>query len=133
MAVLINHVIRSKDHTHTHVARQFFEAKQCGAIRQTGNWQTVFSQMHSQIVIPQFGNIAANRGSADACAVQLGREPPALCETFVKNRSVEREVRPRWRQVPARIRHFDEHSSHRHRTDFQHASAVDHFTSCENL
>jgi hypothetical protein len=24
MAVLIHHVIRSKDHTHTHVARQFF-------------------------------------------------------------------------------------------------------------
>jgi hypothetical protein len=86
--------------------------------------------MHSQIVIPQFGNIAANRGSGDARAVQLGRETPALCETFVKNRSVEREVRTRWRQVPARIRHLDEHSSDRCRTHFQDAPTVDHFSSC---
>jgi hypothetical protein len=133
MPALINDVIRSKDDAHTHVARQFFETKQCGAIRQPGNGQTVFSQMHSQIVIPQFGNIAANRGSRDACAVQLGRETPALRETFVKNRSLKRDVRPLWRRAPARNGHFDEHSGHRCRTDFQDTSAVDHFSSCNNL
>ena len=34
--------------------------------------------MRAQIAVPQPGNIAANRGSRDASAVQFGRESPAL-------------------------------------------------------
>jgi hypothetical protein len=133
MPVLINHVIGSKDHAHTHIARQFFEAKQCGPIRQPGHRQAGFPQMRSQIVIPQGRHIAANRGREDACAVQFGRERPTLRETFVKNRSMKREVRTRSRLVSGRNRHFDKRSGYRCRTNFQDTSAVDHLSSRCNL
>jgi hypothetical protein len=74
----IHDVIRSKDHAHTNIAREFFETKQSGAIRQPGNRHTIFTQMHSQIVIPQLGNIAANRGRQDACAFQFGGKSPGI-------------------------------------------------------
>src|SRR5580658_1680094 len=89
--------------------------------------------MQSQIVIPESGNIAANRGSEDACAAQFGGETPALRESFVENRSVKRDVRLPRRQVPARNWHFDERSGHCPHSDFQNASAVDHFSSCDSL
>jgi hypothetical protein len=108
MPVLINDVIRSKDDAHTHVARQFFETKQCGAIRKPGNRQTVFAQARSQIVVPQLGNIAANCGSQDACAVQFGCEPAALFETLVKNGALKRDAI--WPRVPAENRHLDQRS-----------------------
>jgi hypothetical protein len=128
MPVLIDGVIGSKDHAHAYIACQFFETKDCGAIRQPGKRQTVFAQINSQIVIPQSGNIAANRRRADARGVQSGRETTALSKTFVENRSVKREGR-RPRRAPARNRQFDEHSGCRCHTDFQDTSAVDHFPS----
>jgi hypothetical protein len=130
MSVLIDDMIRSKDHAHTHVARQILETKNRSAIRQPGNWQTVFAQMRSQIAVPQLGNIAANRGNEDACTVHFGPESPALRETFVKNRSLQRAVRPRRRRVPARNGQVDKPSGHRCRTDLHDTSAVDHFRSC---
>jgi hypothetical protein len=89
--------------------------------------------MRSQIVIPQLGNIAANQGNEAARALQFGRETPALGETLVKNHSLKGDACPRWRQVPAKDRHFDERSGHSCCTDFQDTSALDHFSSCHNL
>ena len=123
--VWIHDVVHSSDHSHTHIAREFFETKQRGAIGQPGKRRRVFAQMPSEIVVPQLGNIAEDRRSEDACAVQFGRKSPALRETFVKNRSLKRGLCLHWRRLATENAQVDERSGHRCRTDFHHKSAVD--------
>jgi hypothetical protein len=103
----IHDVIYSNDHAHIHVARQFFETKQRGAIGQSGNWSRAPAEICSHVVVPKPGKIAADRGSKHAEAIHLSSKCPAFREPFIENGSLKVVLCLCWYAIPGQTGHLN--------------------------